>query len=61
MVSQILSLVALFILMLSIVDTAKEFSLFLIAIIDGKSMNMTTLRGWALALSVAYILTYIFA
>lgn len=52
---------ALFILMLSIINSLKEFILFIAAIRRGVKFNIDTKGGWFLALSIAYILTYIFA
>ena len=51
----------LFALMLSIVDVIKEAILFTIAWMNGTRYEMGKLRGWLLAVSISYILTYIFA
>lgn len=61
MLLQIAFYVLLFALMLSIVDVIKEAILFTIALMNGTRYEMGKLRGWLLAVSISYILTYIFA
>lgn len=61
MVLQVIGYILLFMLMLSIVNVVKELILFLVALGRNTSMNITTVRGWILGISIAYILTYIFA
>lgn len=60
MLLQILLYVLLFALMLSIIDVVKEAILFMLAWVNGTTYEMGKLRGWLLALSLSYILTYIF-
>lgn len=61
MLLQIVSYILLFALMLSIVDVIKEAILFVIAVMNGTTYEMGKLRGWLLAVSISYILTYMFA
>lgn len=61
MLLQIAFYILLFSLMLSIVDVIKEAILFTIALMNGTRYEMGELRGWLLAVSISYILTYIFA
>ena len=61
MLLQIAFYILLFALMLSIVDVIKEAILFTIALMNGTRYEMSELRGWLLAVSISYILTYIFA
>lgn len=61
MLLQIVFYILLFALMLSIVDVIKEAILFVIALLNGTTYEMGKLRGWFLAVSISYILTFIFA
>ena len=47
--------------MLSMVDVIKEAILFVIAVMNGTTYEMGKLRGWFLAISISYILTYMSA
>ena len=61
MVTTILGSVLLFILFLSIIDVVKESLLFGMALTNATKYETTQPRMWMLALSIAYICTYIFA
>ena len=61
MLLQIAFYILLFALMLSIVDAIKEAILFAIALMNGTRYEMGKLRGWLLAVSISYILTFLFA